>query len=219
MTAVEITLIIIGVIFMLGSFFIQEKLTRRDIEHISDLSEKELKMIVEKRLKSADSQIESRIEDILDESMDIAGRALDKESYAKMKEIEEYSNTILESMNKTHNEIVFLYSMLNDKHSELTGLAGELQQFSEQMKSTADEMLGDIAEAADEVELRVHAAAEPVEEGAVLEAPVEQEEEETNHNQKILNLHREGVSDMEIAKMLGLGLGEIKLVLGLYKGE
>ncbi len=48
--------------------------------------------------------------------------------------INEYSNTVIESMNKTHNEILFLYNMLNDKHTELTGLASQLQQFSEQVK-------------------------------------------------------------------------------------
>ena len=47
--------------------------------------------------------------------------------------ISEYSDTVMENMNKTHNEIMFLYNMLNDKHTELTGLATDyrrLQQMS-----------------------------------------------------------------------------------------
>ena len=40
-----------------------------------------------------------------------------------------------------------------------------------------------------------------------------------NKNEQILNLHKEGKSDVEIAKALDCGLGEVRLVLGLYKEE
>ena len=40
-----------------------------------------------------------------------------------------------------------------------------------------------------------------------------------NKNEDILRLHKEGKSDVEIAKELNCGLGEVKLVLGLYKGD
>jgi hypothetical protein len=42
---------------------------------------------------------------------------------------------------------------------------------------------------------------------------------EKNHNDDILFLHNAGKSDVEIAKDLGLGLGEVKLVIGLFKEE
>ena len=48
--------------------------------------------------------------------------------------------------------------------------------------------------------------------------PVE-ENDDANHNEKILALCRQGMSDVEIARTLGLGLGEVRLVIGLYKGE
>ena len=35
----------------------------------------------------------------------------------------------------------------------------------------------------------------------------------------IMELHLEGKSDVEIAKLLGCGLGEVRLVIGLHKGE
>ena len=47
MTGVEITLILVGIIFVLGSFFVQEKLTGKDVQAIVDMSEKELNVIVE----------------------------------------------------------------------------------------------------------------------------------------------------------------------------
>ena len=39
-----------------------------------------------------------------------------------------------------------------------------------------------------------------------------------NNNEKILELHNKGKSNMAIAKELGLGLGEVKLVIDLYEG-
>ena len=39
----------------------------------------------------------------------------------------------------------------------------------------------------------------------------------SNGNMEILTLHDEGLSEVEIAKKLGRGLGEVKFVLGLYQ--
>ncbi len=39
-----------------------------------------------------------------------------------------------------------------------------------------------------------------------------------NHNERILRLHSEGKSNMAIAKELGLGVGEVKLVIDLFEG-
>ena len=39
-----------------------------------------------------------------------------------------------------------------------------------------------------------------------------------NKNDKILSLYETGMSNKDIAKTLGLGVGEVKLVVDLYKG-
>ena len=57
MTGVEITLILVGIIFVLVSFFVQEKLTPKDVQEITRLSEKELKIIVERELKNANDKV------------------------------------------------------------------------------------------------------------------------------------------------------------------
>ena len=38
-----------------------------------------------------------------------------------------------------------------------------------------------------------------------------------NNNQKIIELHEQGKSTVEIAKELNLGVGEVKLVIDLFK--
>lgn len=230
MTVVEAALIIVGIIIMVGSFFVQEKITTKDVEKISDMSETELNMIVEKQLKNAEAKIDDSITDVIDNSMEIADRALSKETNEKIMAISEYSDTVLESMNKTHNEIMFLYSMLNDKHEELTKLAGELQSFSETMKNTENQVLTKLADAAEEIEQKVFESDE-INEAEMLVASVDEDVAENtafdssdgtadnNHNERILSLHRMGRTDIEIAKELGRGLGEVKLVIGLFKGD
>ena len=42
--------------------------------------------------------------------------------------------------------------------------------------------------------------------------------ENGNNNEKILEMSRAGKSNMEIAKTLGIGTGEVKLVVDLFKG-
>ncbi|MDY5102228.1 MAG: DUF6115 domain-containing protein [Agathobacter sp.] len=217
MTALEVTLVIVGIIFVIVSFFIEEKLSQKDIDRIVSLSENELKVIVERQLRGAEEQIEDSIAESLEEAHEATKRAMEKETNEKIMAISEYSDTVLESMNKTHNEILFLYSMLGDKHTELTELAGQLGQFSEKMKNTEDEVLHNLAEAARELEINM-SAPEPINQDEAVRQAVEAEEE-GNHNDEILERHQAGMSDVEIAKELGLGLGEVKLVIGLYKGE
>ena len=223
MTAVEITLIIVGIVFLLVSFLVQEKLSPKDIESITNLSENELKIIVEKQLKNANDQVEDAITDVVEDKTETTKRALEKETNEKIMAMDEYSNTVLESMNKTHNEILFLYSMLNDKHTELTDLAAQLQQFSEQMKHTENEVLENLALAAQDVRQKVNET-KPIDENEVILASLGTdakgtEQDQINHNDRILMLHQQGLSDVEIARELGLGLGEVKLVIGLFKGE
>lgn len=221
MTIVEITLIIIGIIFLIGSFMVKDKLSAKDIDYISQLSEKELGIIVSNQLKKAENQIVTTVNETIDETSEITKRELEKETNEKIMAISQYSDTVLESMNKSHNEIMFLYSMLNDKHKDLTDLAVQLQEFSSNMKKTENEILGKLAEAASEIENNVENSIE-INESEVLKASVSaniMQDENQNHNMQILSLHAQGSSDVEIAKQLGLGLGEVKLVLGLYKGE
>lgn len=227
MTGVEITLVLVGVLFVLASFFVQEKLSPKDVQEITRLSEKELKVIVERELRSASEKVEETIDNVAGQAQEDAKRAMEKESNEKIMAINDYSNTVIESMNKTHNEILFLYNMLNDKHTELAELASKLQQFAEQMRHTQAEVMNNLAEAAkDSEQIREQNKAEVQEQEKVhTEQTVqhnraaEEKADIENFNNQVLALHQSGVSDVEIARQLGRGLGEVKLVIGLYKGE
>ncbi len=249
MTGVEIILLLIGAVFMIGSFFVAEKLSPSELNQIARLSENELNNIIGKGLDQAKTKIEDAIENQIDESMDKTDRALEKVTNEKIMAISEYSDTVIGSMNKVHNEIMFLYNMLNDKHTELTGMASDLQRLAADVRNAQENMkqmqqtaastsaavsaekpvaapkpavlkvnqLNQPVAAAKEpapaqmAEIAAPEKAQPVAEGS--------KQEKENHNEEILALHKQGMSDIDIARKTKLGLGEVKLVIGLYKGE
>ena len=236
MTVIEIALLVIGCVFMIASFFISEKLSGKEINRVAELSDNELKRIIQKGMEKASTQIETVVDQKVEEVSEKAERALERESNLKIMAIDEYSGTVLEGMKKTHDEIMFLYSMLNDKHTELTSLTGDLQRLAAnirnlqdgmQVKSEPVKMVSNI----DMTEPDIPASAIFAGMGAVLNMEQEEQqmlydlsnkefyEDTESNNDRILALYKEGFNRVEIARKLGLGVGEVSLVIGLYKGE
>ena len=192
--------------------------------HITDeyeLNEEEVAVLQRK----VSDKISADVNDIIYN----ADNSLSTMTNEKMMALGDYAVTVCDEIEKNHKEVMFLYSMLNDKHKDLTDLAGELQEFSDNIKNTEIET-SRVIESVDEIEHKVEEA-RPLEQHEFLAASIEKTftaeksfsknslNSFNNHNAHILRLHGEGVSDVDIAKELGLGLGEVKLVIGLYKGE
>lgn len=222
MTGVELFLLLAGCIFMAGSFFITEKLSPAELNKIAELSEAEIRNIIDSGLENASVKIEDAIGEQIGISIEEVERALEKETNEKIMAINEYSDTVIENMNKTHNEIVFLYSMLNDKHSELTGLATDLQKIATNVKAMQEKVKKPVdtthitrKQPMPVMKTQAGSIVQPAQPVKAVENP----EEKENHNEEILELHKKGLSGVEIAKKLGVGLGEVKLVIGLYKGD
>ena len=223
MVAVEVILILIGVVFLIGSFFVTERLSQKDPEQITLMSEADLKQIAEKQVKCIKTQVEDSVEEIIDETLEITKRGLEKETNNKIMAVSEYSDTVLDTMNKTHNEIMFLYSMLNDKHTETAELVADMQKYAKQIRDfdmdAALEKMDTLANASLHPEVlqnistsNINIEETPSKETVVSDVP----ETLMNKNEQILLLKREGLSEVEIAKKLDCGLGEVRLVLGLY---
>lgn len=246
MTGVELIMLLIGSVFMIGSFFITERLSPSELNKIAELSEDELKKIINRGLENAGSRIADTIDEQIEASSDKVERALEKETNDKIMAISEYSDTVVESMNKTHNEIMFLYSMLNDKHAELTGMVSNIQKLAADVRNLQENMP---VMAAQTASVTPSQTVPPVQKAAPVQtakrqpvsavrtetakpaavpkpavmkeekAEPEKQAKKDNSNKEILALHKEGVKDVEIARRLGLGIGEVRLVIGLYRGE
>lgn len=226
MTALQIILLVIGLVFLVGSFFVSEKLSSSDLEEMKKMSQQEIKVILDKELQSADSTIEEKIQGKLDDVIEDLERKSDKETNDKIMAISEYSDTVLNSMNKSHEEIIFMYDMLNDKQERITEIVKEMQAMESaitQMEEALDEKIEQVGEEVQrQIELtkvKEEMPTEPeisMEEALQTQLSAKEEDKTLGDNQEILSLFNEGMTEVDIAKKLGRGLGEIKLVLGLF---
>ncbi len=227
MTGLQISLLVIGIVFLVGSFFVSEKLSSSDVQEIQKLGEKEIKVLLEKEMKAAESKLEEMAKDKIDEKIESFAVETDKELNNKIMSISEYSDTVLDSMNKSHNEIMFMYEMLNEKQQKVTDLTKELglmQSAVTQMEASIDdkiEQVEAISQKAVELEMPENIGVSEEDSSLQDEFEVYNENEhagEGNRNDEIIKLYNEGLSEIEIAKQMGKGLGEVKLVLGLFNG-
>ena len=227
MTGLQISLLVIGIVFLVGSFFVSEKLSSSDVQEIQKLGEKEIKVLLEKEMKAAESKLDEMAKDKIDEKIESFAVETDKELNNKIMSISEYSDTVLDSMNKSHNEIMFMYEMLNEKQQKVTDLTKELglmQSAVTQMEASIDDKIEQVeamSQKAVELEMPENIGVSEDDSSLQDEFEVYNENEhagEGNRNDEIIKLYNEGLSEIEIAKQMGKGLGEVKLVLGLFNG-
>ena len=237
MTAIEVALLLIGVVFILGSFFIIEKLSPTELSRVAELSEEELRIVMDRELETAGAKISDMADQAVDLSMNQIQRRLEKDTNEKIMAISEYSDSVMEKLQKINSEVTFLYSMLGDKHTELNEsmaqlkdlilecqemqnqTAAALQQYREQQRSSLQDMEAAETEYGSEETER---SRQP-ENSVILQdsdfGEADDEEKSTNVREAILERYRLGEELKDIARDLGLGYGEVKLIVELYKGE
>lgn len=275
MTGLEIALLTIGLIVIVASFVFSSKSDGDTMHNVKDVT------FTDKQKED----IKKQITDILDEQIENVKEqteiSLDKLSNQKMLEMNEYSDTILQEINRNHNEVMFLYDMLNEKKKEInntvrdmnvtkkeieksktvpkkqtvidsikdmsedTGgfMASEellreeqkdvdtrkkdiLNQLDAVVEAVSDDVSADLEAVEKKPKKRIstgRTAAKRMKETVKKETLREDNRdpkafETGNNNEKILQLSKEGKSNVEIAKELGLGIGEVKLVIDLFKG-
>ncbi len=318
----EIALFVIGVGAFMASFMISDKRdkARRTEETVDP---EVIRQMIDKEMQDAKDRVSEVVDETLNYAVEKTERASERISNEKIMAISEYSETVLADMNKTHQEVMFLYDMLNDKHENLketakkvdkqvkvaeetasaasaavNALAVEKEAVKEVVKEAAKTEQAPVAEkkiAKPVVKKEVKPATEqritldmiqpeltkpdfkklsapsiqvaPIVPSSVpaadasknvevysfaqqapkVERPVKKEAQAANlensmakqneqkpeskqalaakrnvaaanNNDRILDMHKQGMSSVAIAKELGLGVGEVKLVINLFKG-
>ena len=255
----EILLIILGVIAFVASFVIPEKLGKNNEKEIK-IPEEKIKELVQQEVKQAAFQIEEKTDETMSAAAEKTERYMERLSNEKIMAIQEYSDTVLSQINKNHEEAVFLYDMLNNKHAQVKNTAAEInnkvQDVKADIEQTIQEQLSDLpVESVEEnmlkegVKADVSEMAESVSETKEekpkvkrvatkrktpakktvskrtnvngktpeIEIQFEPDSDIGSNKSKILKLHEEGKSNMAIAKSLGLGIGEVKLIIDLFE--
>ena len=254
----EILLILLGVLAFIGSFIIPEKVSKKDSVDIK-IQEEKIKEIVENEVKQASYQIEEKVDETVTAAIEKTERYMERVSNEKIMAIQEYSDTVLNQINKNHEEAVFLYDMLNNKLAQVKTTAAEIHMKVQDVKVETDskpmkvlEEPVDIAvkETADEKEslgktgneeevqkekVQKEKVLSPgkkapakknttkksknIEKKTDIEIQFEPDSDVGSNKSQILKLHEEGKSNMAIAKSLGLGIGEVKLIIDLFENE
>lgn len=218
--------------------------------------------LVEKEVRDAKNHINDMVDETLTYSMEKTERAMERLTNEKIMAVNEYSEQVLENINKNHQEVIFLYDMLNDKHKTFVKTVGEADRKMKKIRQEVQDIEITVKEAADAAAGKKRAPEqETVKEGVgtekngegvqeeneflpispkkveVLDRVIQEVKENTgseeflqnkkeasgkeeqgfNNNEKILRLHKLGKSETAIARDLGLGVGEVKLVIDLFE--
>ena len=287
----EIILIIVGAVVLIISHVVPAGKMDGNAVQVPKIDEKMIRDLVEKEIAGAKSHIKDMVDETLSYSMEKTERAMERLTNEKIMAINEYSDQVLTAINKNHQEVMFLYDMLNDKHenlvhtvSEASKRAKEIKQTVQDAEITVKETVGIIAGDTEPItgnmentENAAHTAGKPaaaeeawkgntepeetdgpavvqsgnaiqcedkeeaefvpsapkrvelvqgaIKEGAAgadgsketLHEPGPEDDRNYNNNDQILRLHKLGKSKTAIAKELGLGVGEVKLVIDLFE--
>ncbi len=232
MGILEIVLLIAGVIIFTGSFFLPlggEKNTGID----QKAAKEEIHGLVEEEMNNVRSKMQDKMEETSEDAIEKAERALERLTNEKIMAVNEYSDTVLQEIHKNHEEAMFLYDMLNSKHANIKDTVSKMDKAVKAAenktlenktvenkaaaeKTATDKTAGTVAEEKTADASQTETLIQP-ENSPEIGFMGETVQEGQNNNEKILEMHKQGKSTVAIAKELGLGVGEVKLVIDLYK--
>ena len=232
MGILEIVLLIAGVIIFTGSFFLPlggEKNTGID----QKAAKEEIHGLVEEEMNNVRSKMQDKMEETSEDAIEKAERALERLTNEKIMAVNEYSDTVLQEIHKNHEEAMFLYDMLNSKHANIKDTVSKMDKAVKAAenktlenktaenkaaaeKTATDKTAGTVAEEKTADASQTETLIQP-ENSPEIGFMGETVQEGQNNNEKILEIHKQGKSTVAIAKELGLGVGEVKLVIDLYK--
>lgn len=246
----QIIILIAGAIFFTASFFIPEK--KKDEKKSRETEERIIRDILQEEIQNFRSQMDDELNDAIEHGKEVTERYMDRITNEKMTAVSEYSDTVMEQIHKNHEEAVFLYDMLNNKHAQVKNTAAELNNTVKNVRQVSTLTAAPKSQEKPEKEVEKPLPFEPITPQKV-ELPKMKEKPEQkdkkpqsrsagkqskaadakknsvevkfgtdtaalNSNDRILTLHKEGKSNMAIARELGLGIGEVKLVIDLFEG-
>ena len=128
------------------------------------LMEREIRELVRREVEDQKETIETMVDDTVDLSLDRTERAMERISNEKLSAIGEYSDTVINDIHKNHDEVMFMYDMLNDKHKNLTSVVSEVTKKTDEAKQAvldAEATARDAAQKAESLK-NIQDAATPV---------------------------------------------------------
>lgn len=138
MDIMEIVLLIAGGIVFVLSFLIPTR-KEESSEEIRGLAKEEIKTMISEQLEAVRGHVDDVVEEAVTYSIEKTERSLERLSNEKIMAVNEYSDTVLEEIHKNHEEVMFLYDMLNDKHVNLKNTVSEINRTVKEAQETKKE--------------------------------------------------------------------------------
>ena len=198
MVATEIFLIAAGVICVVVSVVMS---FGDDKENVESSAKAEL---TQAQLDMVKHQVDEVIKQQISGLSEKTEAALDKISNTKILEMNEYADNVLKEINRNHNEVMFMYDMLNEKDKEIKTTVKSVNATNTQARG-----MGTVRERL----IKLDETQKAPQRISVDEFPLD---DKLDKNQKIMTLYNNGYNDIDIAKRLKFGVGEVRLVIKLY---
>ena len=201
MGTVEIVLLVIGIICVIVGIILGLTDNNEKEATESSASDYDAASQVSQVAQTIDSIIEKKMQDIEDKTE----ARLDKISNTKILEMNEYADGVLKEINRNHNEVMFMYDMLNEKDKEIKTTVKDVNVTRMNRGYAYNDAKQQSA----------------MEEPKIVKQDIEDFvlDESLSTHDKIRKLYSNGYNDVEIAKRLKIGVGEVRLVINLSSGN
>lgn len=223
MDILEIILTLIGIVIIVISCKMIERtdLSLNNSRIVNKQIDEQASML---ELNKMNEKVKVIINESSEEAIAQAEDYMNKLSNEKIMAISEYSDQVLEKIERNHDDVVFLYNMLNDKEKELKAIVQEINSSKKKMLELIDnktEIGPDIPSKTDlsqKTQLKLHPKSNS--DKKILDIDENRNiMDDMNYNDQILDLYSKGKSVFEISKLLDLGQGEVKLVVDLFQNK
>lgn len=201
MGTVEIVLLVIGIICVIVGIILGLTDNNEKEATESSASDYDAASQVSQVAQTIDSIIEKKMQDIEDKTE----ARLDKISNTKILEMNEYADGVLKEINRNHNEVMFMYDMLNEKDKEIKTTVKDVNVTRMNRGYAYNDAKQQSA----------------MEEPKIVMQDIEDFvlDDSLSTHDKIRKLYSNGYNDVEIAKRLKIGVGEVRLVINLSSGN
>lgn len=239
MSPVEIIFVLLGIGILIVSCFVGNKEEKTDTgillhEEALELQKQELKKYAEQLLREKSEETVIKTDDYLS-----------KLSNEKIISVNDFSKQILEKIETNHKEVVFLYDMLNQKEDEIKQTVQQFDLEKDELKEVIEDVIrltkqirssmktdstGETTVVKTKKTEQKKVPTKPVANTQFkITEPIEAIENQSDgqfefvemlpadrQKEEVLKMHRQGKSVLEISKALGIGQGEVGLIIGLY---
>lgn len=242
MNVMGIVLLIVGALAFLASFVVSDR--DQDGKKYSKAMGLKLDRMIDERV----DELKVRLSDVAgaarEEEEMRAQRELERITNEKIMAIDDYSRAVLEEIEKNHKEVMFLYDMLESKTSDVKNTIRKADAVKREQESVVEESAAPASPVAASAytpepepetekkisgmdklrsafaETDIEPSAEDIADAIRDEmGGLDPDETELSRNDRVLEMKKNGMDNVDIAKALNIGVGEVNLITDLFSGD